>query len=1008
MEFESFYDHGNNISSIIRSYTKNQILSKTIIRNELNNHYFVFNTKEEFSKWYTDQDIKHYHEVIIGSKIQRLKFDIDIMDTIVNVIDIKKVMTTIIDTIISTIHGLYYCIDDIVLSYKDFIVTDSSGCINEKYKHSYHIILYTYGLANYIEAKYITDNVIDNLPEDYKKYIDRSINKKLQNFRILFSSKRNSDRYKTICNKFITNSDVTLLDTLILPFVGIKVLSKLCEEENLSDNEENIDDNDDIDNETVKKIINASKTYNILDGHKIRDIKGNSINFDRMYPTHCYICNEIHHKDNSLILQYDDMTGCIYEYCRQGYKSRYICNISGTFKKQLNVDNIKKYTTKFDSLPNANIYSCNHMKDYELVDTLVVKAQMKLGKTKTLHKFVKDNFDNKSTIRFITFRQTFSNHIYSLFNDFELYSNIKGSISSHKYKRVIIQVESLYRLQFEETVIDLLILDEVESILSQLSSGLHKNFNSSFAIFLWLLKCSKHVICLDANLSDRSYNILTKFRNNDIFYHHNKWKSSQDDIYCITHDKNMWISNLLSKISNNNRVVIPTNSIMEAKTCEMIILNSFPHLKVKVYSSEMKQSEKQLYFNDVHKYWSELDILIYTPTCSAGISYEMEHFDVLFGYFTNMSCDVETCRQMINRVRNIKSKEYYIYLEELDLPKLPTNPHELHNYLFNKRSNLVNYMKDNNIQWYYDISGKIKFYETDYYYVWLENSAISNISKNNFISRFYSQVKESGATISNMQSISTIDYKDHKLVRKQIEEKKNGDICNSKELSQEDVEIIIDKMTKQLDIEQDEFLSYEKHKLRKYYKFDGPLTSTFVELYYPKHIQQIYKNLCDISACDTIDKSIERLLKIESERFMSIISTSASYKNKLEQYDLHNDKQLYTSLSHMIVSKIIVSVGTEFMKLIEYENIINIKLAPLFAEYEKYLSIELNIKFTNDIKKDINAILKKMYGLRMYKFGDEVRLKKCNKSGKLFTFNKVKTDDVITIITNNEIFLSLI
>jgi hypothetical protein len=353
---------------------------------------------------------------------------------------------------------------------------------------------------------------------------------------------------------------------------------------------------------------------------------------------------------------------------------------------------------------------------------------MKVGKTKMLHNYVEKYFDNTKIIRFISFRQTFSNHIYNLFNDFELYSTIKGNISSNT-KRVIIQVESLYRLQLDENnVIDLLILDEIESILDQLGSGLHKNFNASFAMFLWLLTTAKYVICMDANVSDRSFNILSKFRKGDIYFHNNKWQSSKNDKIYFTIDKNIWLSQLCTKLSEDKKIVIPTNSITEAKTCDMIIRELYPNKKIKMFSSELKYSEKQLYFNDVHKYWTELDVLIYTPTCSAGVSYELEHFDVLFGYFCNTSCSVETCRQMMHRVRNIKSNEYFIYLQELTMAKLPTTSEELHKYLYNKRANMYQYVKDSNLQYSYDIEGRIRFYETDYYFVWLENMTIFNMS----------------------------------------------------------------------------------------------------------------------------------------------------------------------------------------------------------------------------------------------------------------------------------------
>lgn len=993
MQFSHLIDNGSG-NSVQGSYSQNELKTKTIIRDETSNQYIVFNSQSDFEKWYIKQKEKHYHEIIFGYQKQRIRFDIDIDDTFING---PEVVNCVLNSAIEVIRDLYYCIDDIQLSRNDFIVTDSSGSTSKGFKHSYHIILYTYAVVNNHEAKFVSDAVIKILPDHFKRFIDANVNKSIQSFRLLHSTKCKSERTKVISNKFKTHQG-TLFDTMIVPFQGIKVLSPLCDTE--IEYEENIDDS------IAKNIIKLVKPFNILDGHKFRDIKNNTLNFDRVKPTHCTLCDEVHHNDNSLVIIYDGVSGNIYEFCRQSKNSRYICNM----EKKTQIINLSKkiieLSCKFDTLSNKTVYNERYMREYELVPTLAVKAQMKIGKTKELHKYVVKYFDNTKIIRFISFRQTFSNHVYTLFNDFELYSTIKGSISSN-IKRVIIQVESLYRLQLEENnIVDLLILDEIESILNQIGSGLHKNFNASFAMFLWLLTTSKHVVCMDANISNRTFNILSKFRQGTIHFHHNKWQTSKDDKFFFTIDKNTWLSQLCTKLKENKRIVIPTNSIMEAKTCEMLIKEMYPSKQIKMFSSELKHSEKQLYFNDVHKYWTELDVLIYTPTCSAGVSYELEHFDVLFGYFCNMSCDVETCRQMMHRVRNIKTNEYYIYLQELDMAKLPTTSEELHKYLYNKRSNMFQYVKDSNLQYSYDINGRIRFYETDYYYFWLENMAVCNMSKNDFSTRFISQVRETGAQINNMVSGNDIMMTEHNDARKMVEDRQNNDISSAVDLSQEEVEIIINKISNQLDIEICEYHAYEKYKLRKCYDYKSEITPKFVEYYKHRHIQKVYHNLCDITQKPSIQESIEMILKRENERYGSIVTNESKYKNKLEYTDLHIDNIFYTSMSHIVVSKIITILGNKSITKDCLNQIIEDEIWSLIIKHEKILSVDLNISITSEKLSVINKLLKTMYGLRICKTKDNLRLKKCN-IGELFTFSEKKIDDTVTIVTSNKLFLNL-
>lgn len=1023
MEFSHLI--GNDHS--VLSYYPN-VAKKIIIRNEENNKYFVFDSYDEFEKWYNCKSIKYCHEIIFGNQCQRLKFDIDIKNNVK--CSVENIIEYILEKILYTLNELYNCIYDFTINKDDFIITDSSGKEGEGYKYSYHIILYKYGLSNNFETKYITDEVIKNC-DKYGQYIDKSVNKSIQNFRILGSNKKGSDRTKKITLKYGTH-DGTLLDTLINIHENTMILEPLCSDNTCVDSFldrsnkssssfQKIDS--DVINEKILDLILSKCTSLDIHGHEIRCVVGNGIQFNRIKPTFCSICNEIHHNDNSLIINYDNITNNIYEFCRQAGKSRYLCNL---YKVNKGIDLTQKSddsTCKFSTLNNKNIYTADKMMPYEHVTNLAVKAQMKVGKTKALLEHVQKYYTHDSVIRFVTFRQTFSNHVYGMFNDFELYSNIKGNIHSH-HKRIIIQVESLYRLS-TETPVDLLILDEVESIFNQLGSGLHKNFNASFAMFMWLLRYSKHIICMDANLSNRTYNILTKFRTDPIFFHHNMKKSAISDKYYVTDDKNIWINHICEKLTNNKKIIIVTNSITEAKTCEYLVNVKYPDITVKMYSSEMTYSDKQTAFSDVHKYWSGLDVLIYTPTCSAGVSYELEHFDVIFGYFCDMSCDVETCRQMLYRVRNVKDKEYYICLQEVETVKLPTSVEELHGYIYNKRSNLLQLANDNNLQYLYDINGNIKFYDTDYYYIWLENMIIANLSKNDFIKRFNNQIWETGAVIKYLNKLDTesihIEYTDAKNA---VEELQNEIIASSRDLSIEEAIDISNKMSTQQDVEMKDFYSYEKYKLRSYYKYSNVIDKDFVKHYNKIDIKRIYKNLVNITACDTIEESMRKIIASQASRFSITVSDNTDYKNKLEHYDLRDDKRIYNALYHSIVSRIVESIGTSFIHEEQYATLIeNIWLN--IEKYKAELSIEYNIDFNkmkSDIKQEnivydkfkakiINLLLRNTYGLRIYKNNTMFKLKKCTGLATHFLFKpsvdlQFESKKVI-IITNNILFLSL-
>src|SRR3984893_8149172 len=273
-------------------------------------------------------------------------------------------------------------------------------------------------------------------------------------------------------------------------------------------------------------------------------------------------------------------------------------------------------------ISNIKEYNKPSMKNYKLSETLLVRAQMGMGKTRALRNYIDRHFSgNGKIIRFVTFRQTFSHSLQAVFPEFVSYKDIKGEIDA-RHPHTIVQVESLHRISVTDEPIDLLIIDESESILSQFSSGLHKHFSSSFATFKWMMNTAKHVVCMDANLGDCTYNTVQRMRPSPPILHWNKYSHAKDDKFHFTTNIGVWIGHLQNALYNGQKIVVPVNSLKDGKFIEEMIKELFNDKKVRLYSSETFPSEKKEHFSHVDHYWSDLDVLIYTPTVSAGVSFE--------------------------------------------------------------------------------------------------------------------------------------------------------------------------------------------------------------------------------------------------------------------------------------------------------------------------------------------------------------------------------------------------
>ena len=69
-------------------------------------------------------------------------------------------------------------------------------------------------------------------------------------------------------------------------------------------------------------------------------------------------------------------------------------------------------------------------------------------------------------------------------------------------------------------------------------------------------------------------------------------------------------------------------------------------------------------FSDVNKAWEDCDILIYTGTLTAGVSFELKRFDTFIGLYALNSASALGFTQGLHRVRNFADNEGHLYIEK--------------------------------------------------------------------------------------------------------------------------------------------------------------------------------------------------------------------------------------------------------------------------------------------------------------------------------------------------------
>jgi len=983
---------------------------------------------------------------------------------------IHTVVDMLIEAILDELDVAYFGVDDIYPSRSDLVVTDSSGTDGGRtvtdeitgavtrtgpQKYSYHILTVPYHVEDNEEAREFTDHVLERIPAPLRVFIDPGVNKRTQNFRMAGSMKPGSGRYKIatpeIARVFGTATDVTPDDLFVRPAPGARILPRVYTD--VQDSKGVAPPVFAADSPLLRAALQLAEAEGVTAGHAFTEARGTLLCFARHSPSRCRICNETHHRDNSLMLSLsavEDGHGApgrcrVIEHCRQNRGRGQIVGevdvdpaelrILGIEVKQgrskaaiaakaaaadaagnwlanrissrisdicsARVDPHGALASEFENLPDERktVYAQDTMRAYELCPTLAVLAQMKLGKTKATRAYINEYFPadglEKKVVRFVTFRQTFSRSIADNFADFIVYNDVQGDLDHVRHPRLIVQVESLHRLKMPSRCepIDLLILDEVESILAQFNSGLHKHFAAAFAMFQWMLRTAQHVLVMDANLSNRTYQVLEKMRPKyPAHFHWNKFARAAGDVYSFTPDQGIWLGALNGALQENKRVVIPTNSLAEARALEQGLRVEYPKKKVMLYSSETAPSERARHFGDVHKYWADLDVLIYTPTCSAGVSFELEHYDALFGMFCDVSCDVETCRQMLGRVRNLKTREHFICLRATG-STLPSTTSDLRRLIYDKRANLYRNCDDNAVAFSYADNGEIQYYESDYFHLWLENKCVENLSRNDFAHRFIDQVADTGAKIqlfpedSPFAENASALLADHKAVKTKLQEQRNIAIANSEDIAQPEAISIREAMQGQQDVEPAKKLAYDKWCLRQSYDWnERPVDSEFVASYNNLESRRVYRNLRTICEGRSLAESLLNMRRKEVDQYAWTMNQRMPENiDSHESRDLMLDKSRYIYQSHCIAVWLLRICG--FSSIVDRSRINESELEhrlrsciPMMKRAVERIIFELEIPrpgldrlsrepdrgaFLRGMLRFVNGVERRMYGIQL-------------------------------------------
>lgn len=959
---------------------KAALAAGVIVQHDKTRRYSFFPTMASFWEWYDAQSDPMYHEVVLGHVPQRLKFDIDAPSGHATTLE------TIIEGILDVFFRLYFVETGYSLCREELAVFSSCG----PDKDSYHILVRPYVVANCAESRHFTAVLCEYLGED-ARFIDQGVNKSNQGFRLVRSRKHNSTRVKTPVDSAPER------ESLVTNHYGLPVLPEcaVAEEKHVH-----------FSSEDTAAVLNVVKQAGLLASFEYKDRIDGLFVFTRTAPSLCRICRRTHDNDNTLMVTVDKSEHrTVLQLCRHAPGHAHplgrLADIDGL--QRLIRDPPRAMPSLFDLRAEyQHVYCEPHMREYERVRTLAVQGPMGAGKTKNIIKYLENEEHGiPKTVLLITFRQTFSEAMRAnLDAGFEMYSDTQGPLLFSKHPRLIVQVESLHRVRTNDEPLDLLILDEMESVLAQFHSGLHKNFSASFMAFQILLNTAERVICMDANLGDAAYTVLSEMRpEHPIHFHKNTYQSATHHEYHITTQYDAWVSALNQYLRDGKRIVIATNSKQEATVLGKMVGENYPAKKVGLYSSATDGVIRAEHFSHVERYWALLDVLIYTPTVSAGISFEQKHFDAVFAHFSDMSCPAEDCRQMLGRIRQVGENKYFVHIRATRSWH-PTDTRELDQLMQGRKASLfqtslnpeLRAMVDFAVRETYSPSQGVHRYKSPYYTLWLQHARRTNLSRNNFAKVFIEQVRATGATVTEKGYDHFTPFVfDKKRIKKEAQLAEDTMVANARDLTQAEFEELATITAPS----QEDRVAVQKHYLRAHYNYHEPLTPSFVHEYSRASIKTIFRNLSQVGKYASLQQAVHAVqleeLALSVYTFQNVPNEQLSVREGL---DLH---RRYTYNAHRLALHILKQCGFYCIRdpSIGYIDMLHDRLHAarddVFANISQ-LAFEFNMRRPLARLKDperyikallsfYNTILRKMYGIEIVGEGNVCYIK-CKISDK--------------------------
>lgn len=326
---------------------------------------------------------------------------------------------------------------------------------------------------------------------------------------------------------------------------------------------------------------------------------------------------------------------------------------------------------------------CLEVRPLPVLPIVCVRASMGLGKTKAVQQLLREHCKAKMKALIITFSRPLASKMSLDFPQFTLYQTVTTELINDN--KIIVCLDSLWRVATRN--FDFIIVDEAVSVFLHFDSSLmQKSSENSILIELLLSQkgCHSYFLdaCMDITFMKNVVEYFGNMRGESPYWIWNKSirPTRRTAIVESKYGGSMTASALMHRaclkvcelLSEGKRVVVCSSTKRFTVALEAFI-NRKLHARnprVMVYHSGNKHG-----VDDVNQEWINYDALIYSPSITAGVSFEVPHFDALVAFLVNSvgTPTVDISLQQLFRVRRLSDDDarMFLFVQERVVKALP-------------------------------------------------------------------------------------------------------------------------------------------------------------------------------------------------------------------------------------------------------------------------------------------------------------------------------------------------